>query len=129
PAENDARLMFFYRGLPLDPEDARKFADVLMLPPHTLHPAEIAEITPLLRGKENPDEFEILGLQTENMNGKCVLVLTGIYKEDQRPMMAVFIDADGSGAVVQEIEYQGSLEKYAQYLPQVQIALKSICWR
>jgi hypothetical protein len=129
PNDPDVCFFFFYRGLPLEPETARAFAAILRQPPHSLQPAEFESIKPVLRGKENRQQFEINGIQTQNLNGRVVLAITGLYKEDQKQMLSMLVDADGSGAVVEEIEFMAPKDKYAQYLPQAQNAMRSVCWK
>lgn len=127
--DSSVRFFFFYRGLPVDPQDGRNFAEILRLPPHILTVAELEKIKPLLRGKENPSDFEILGMQSSDLNGSRVLVLTGIYTEDQKPMMALFINGGLDGRIVQEVEYQAALSSYANYLPMVQKSIQTITWK
>lgn len=129
PGDEEVRLIFFYRGVPYEPEIGETFSRILNRPPHSLDAAEYEQVKPLLRGKENTAEFELLGIHTESLNSRQVLVLTGIYSEDQKPMLSIYIDAGHDGTVVQEIEYQAPLLKYADYLPEVQQILQSICWK
>jgi len=129
PGEPETILYFYFRGVPLEPEQAGAFKQVLKAPPHTLSEAEVEKIKPLLAGKASPDAFEILSLATELINGKHVLMLTGIYKGEEKPMIELFVDLDGSGSLLHEIEYQAPLDKYTVYLPQMEAAFKSLSWK
>lgn len=122
-------LLFYYRGLPCDKETAGKFKETLAGPLHLLSSDECCQLRALLRGKENKQEFELLNFQSMELNGNHILLLTGIYIEDQKPMMCLYLDVDGTGAVVQEIEYQAPLDRYAIYLPQIEESIQSICWK
>lgn len=127
--DTEIRFFFYYRGLPLDTETARSLEITLKRELHVLTPDEIDKLKALLRGKENTKDFEVLSFQSMDLNSRRILVLTGIYTEDQKPMMSLFIDADGSGAIIQEIEYQAPLLSYAEYLPQIEASIQTICWK
>lgn len=130
PANDPAvRYFFFYRGLPVDPLDGQNFTEILRLPPHVLSVEELEKIKPLLRGKENSNDFEILSMQSADLNGVRIIALTGIYIEDQKPMMSIFINGGLDGRIVQEIEYQAPMNSYVNYLPIAQQSMQTITWK
>jgi hypothetical protein len=129
PNETEVRFFFWYRGLPLEDADAKAFAEILERPEHVLHSDEVAKLKELLRFKLDANLFEMKGIQTQNLNGKRVLAIKGLYKEDNKEMLAMLIDGTGTGAVVQEIEFQAPAEKFARYALQAKQAMKSICWK
>ena len=119
PANDPAvRFFFFYRGLPVDPLDGQNFTEILNSPPHVL-----------IRGKENPSDFEILGMESADLNGVRILALTGIYIEDQKPMMSILINGGLEGSIVQEIEYQAPMNSYVNYLSLAQQSMQTITWK
>jgi hypothetical protein len=127
--DKDSKLSFFDRGTPMTDASAKAFHDVLARPPHNLNAAEVASLRELLRGKGDSTVFEFNAARTENLNGRRVLCLEGLYKEDSVAMRAVLVAANATASVVQEIEYQAPKAKYQAHLNEVNAAFKSIVWK
>jgi hypothetical protein len=83
----------------------------------------------MLRERANPEVFHILSARTQDLNGKRVLLLEGRYTEIQKDLYEVFIDADGTGRVVQEVYFLAPKIEYLHYLKAVKIAFSSIEWK
>ncbi len=124
-------LCFFYRGLPISDNGAANFRSVLEKPPHELTADEIKSLKEVLKMKTPIEsaQFQIASARTEVLNGKKVLIVEGSYPEAGEQIYEIYIDADGSGEVIQEIYFQAPQADYEQYLPAAQEAIRSIVWR
>ena len=129
PEAPDARIAFFYRGLPIDAQDATLFHDTLEKPPHHLTPTEIKSLRAVLRERANPDAFKTLAAYTEDLNGKRVLVVQGRYSETQQDLYEVLLDASGDGKAVQEMYFQAPKTQYDRYLSDAKKTFQSVQWK
>ncbi|HEY9868983.1 MAG TPA: hypothetical protein V6D08_07440 [Candidatus Obscuribacterales bacterium] len=123
------KLCFYYRGLRTSREAAKNFRDVLDKPPHVLSSAELASLKETLRDRGNPRDFKVLTAQTEDINGKRVLVVEGTYTGIQQDARAILVDSDGTGSAVQEIYFQAPKGDYLRYLKTAKDSMKSIRWK
>jgi hypothetical protein len=128
-ADPDAKLCFYYRGLPTSAEAGKSFRTVLDKPPHILTRAEIGSLNEVLRGKNDPTVFSPVMIKTEDINGKRVLTVNGRLNEKQADVKSILIDADGSGTVVQEVYFQAPKELYLRYMKAARDAMESIEWK
>jgi hypothetical protein len=130
PAEfPDAKLCFYYRGLPTSDAAGAAFKAVLDQPPHILSSKEISSLGEILRGKDDPNTFSPLMIKTEDVNGKRVLTVNGRINEKQDDLKEILVDADGTGKVVQEIYFQAPKELYTRYMKAAQDSMKTIEWK
>ncbi|MBI4533647.1 MAG: hypothetical protein HY711_06835 [Candidatus Melainabacteria bacterium] len=129
PEDPAVRISFFYRGVPVSHTAADAFHAILEQPAHRLTSEEMKSLAQVLRGKDSTEEFLFSSARTEDLNGKLVLVLEGRYKENQIDMQEILIDADSTGAVVQEIEFQAPKDKFIKYLMKARDSFKSIIWK
>jgi hypothetical protein len=130
PAEfPDAKLCFYYRGLPASDEAGKKFREILDQPAHVLNRTEVDTIGEILRGKDDPKIFNPLMIKTEDFNGKRVLSVNGRLNEKQEDLKEILVDAEGTGKVVQEIYFQAPKELYTRYMKDAQEAMKTIEWK
>lgn len=127
--DKETKLYLFDRGFPMTDGAAKAFHDVMSKPPHDLNASEVASLRELLRGKGDSTVFQFNQAKTENLNGRRILCIEGLYKEDQIGMRAIFIPANDSGSMVQEIEYQAPKAKYNSHLNDANQAFKSIIWK
>jgi len=127
----DTSVSFFYRGLPINDQSAHNFRDVLSKPPHALSEQEKESLKDVLSTKTpvGSDQFKMTDARVEDLNGKKVLVVEGQYTKSGDKIHAVYVDADGTGRVVQEIFYQSPADQYAKYWKQADRAFKSIDWK
>ncbi len=127
----DTVVGFFYRGLPIGDEAALNFRDLLSKPSHTLSEQEKQSIREVLATKTpvGSDQFAFSTARVEDLNGKKVLVVEGQYTKSGDKIRAVYVDADGSGRVVQEIYYQSPKDEYDVYWKEAQRAFQSIDWK
>jgi hypothetical protein len=130
PAEfPDAKLCFYYRGLPTSEKSGDAFKAILDKPPHILSGAEISSLDEVLRGKDDKTVFSPLMIKTEDMNGKRVLTVNGRLNERQDDLKEILVDAEGTGRVVQEIYFQAPKELYTRYMKNAQQSMNSIEWK
>ena len=125
----DAKLCFYYRGLPTREEVGNTFSAILAKPAHILSKGEINSISEILRGKDNPKTFSAQMIKTEDINGKRVLTLNGRLIQKQEDVKAILIDADGTGTVIQEIYFQAPKELYLRFMKGARDAMNSIVWK
>jgi hypothetical protein len=128
-ADADAKLCFYYRGLPASDEAGKNFKQILDKQPHILTKNEIVSITEILRGKDDPKTFTPVMIRTEDINGKRVLTVNGRLNEKQADLKSILIDAEGTGTVVQEIYFQAPKELYLRYMKAARDAMNSIQWK
>jgi len=128
---HDTSVGFFYRGLPVDDGSAVNFRALLDQPPHALSADELHSLQRIIGAKTPSDspKFTMTSAKTEDLNGKKVLVVEGSYPESGDHIRAIYIDADGSGRFVQEVQYQAPKAEYQKHMKEVQSALKSIEWK
>jgi len=129
PADPDAKLCFYYRGLPASDGAGKNFKEILDKPPHILTKNEIISISEILRGKDDPKTFSPIMIKTEDINAKRVLTVNGRLNEKQADLKAILVDADGTGKVVQEIYFQAPKELYLRYMKAARDAMNSIEWK
>jgi hypothetical protein len=128
PGHDNIRLNSFYRGSKVSEHAAQAFKECLSKPAHQLQDGEIKYLHEVLRDKAQ--DFNIFFASTEDLNGKRVLRVEGSYKDDAHTSsQTVYVDADGSGSVVQEISYTASGKDYSAHLVEAQKAMKGIVWK
>ena len=128
PGHDDIRLNSFYRGSKVSDQAAQAFKDCLAKPPHQLQDNEIKALSEVLRDKAR--DFDIFFASTQDINGKRVLHVEGSYKDSAHTSSQTdYVNADGSGSVVQEISYTASGKDYSAHLSEAQTALKGIVWK
>src|SRR5262249_50168907 len=104
--DSDVRICFYYRGRHVSPEAGQRFHEILQLRPHWLTSSQIASIAEIIRDKKAEDAFQALLFQTNDFNGKNVLLVEGRYKTIDEDTIAMYIDADGMGRAIQEVFFQ-----------------------
>jgi hypothetical protein len=124
-----AMLCFYYRGLPVNAALGERFHSVLEQEPHVLSDEEYSSLREILRDKHNPEDFTLISAQVEDFNGKRVLTVFGRYNKIQEDIYEIFIDADRTGRVVQEVYFQAPVDSYMKYLQDAINAMKSIEWK
>jgi hypothetical protein len=124
----DAKLCFFYRGEKVDETNASAFHDLLKQPDHILNKAEFEAMAPIMRNKNNPEDFALSSAYTTSINGKRVLAVEGRFTPQDVDTVALYVDSDGKGAAVQEIYYQGPKKELVS-LVQAKKAMKDIQWQ
>ncbi len=127
--DEHVKIYFEYRGQRLSESDARAFRDILSQPPHVLKNREIALLKETVQEKANLGVFKLLLAKTEDLNGRRVLIVEGRYAKDDLTAYTIYIDADGTGAEVQELTFQTKTNQYARRLLAGMNSFKSIQWQ
>lgn len=130
PSE-DSSVMFWYyfRGTKVNKSTALNFRQILSEPAHSLSLKELKSIGAVMRDKAKSENFRTLFARTREINGKMVLVVEGRYPGDEQDAITIYIDADGSGQIVEELHYRAPKEHYMCYLRDVRGAFQSIVWK
>jgi hypothetical protein len=125
----DVMLWFYYRGYKLGESASDNFRACLSKSPHVILPAELKELSDVIRDKSDPHGFKITGAHTESLNGKIVLAVQGRYVEAQEDAYTVYMDANGTGSVVRELHYRAPKPDYVRFLPEVKSSFRTIVWK
>jgi hypothetical protein len=128
PEAPEARLCFYYRGLPMSAEAGKNFRAVLDLPLHQLNEEEWVSLTILLEDKAALEDFSPVVARTDILNGKTLLLVAGTYREIKEDTFEVFVDANGDGRTIQQIFFQAPTELYRQYLKTAKESMATIRW-
>ena len=147
-AAEQLTITVFYRGLPVNPDDAAAFIELLRAKPantgtQLLTPKEIRALRSVM-GKStagnnqftNPDPkipraFNLRSAWTVKIKGKTLLVVDGefIAAVPLTEYQGIFADTDGSGQKVQEIFLSGPPDLFKTSLKPFKDCLESIEWK
>jgi hypothetical protein len=125
----NVQVRFIYRGHAESEETGREFQACLSAAPRALDSEEINSLAPILGDLAEPGEFDIVGAQTMDLAGRRVLWIEGRWVDAPYWSGTVFIDADGTGRVVQQVECFAELATYDVVSPTFQQILRSIQWK
>lgn len=128
-SNQEVRLNFFYRGFPLAPQYGAAFQKILGQEAHQLSAEELESIAMLVREASEPEYVELKVLRTESLRNRMILVVEGLQKETNKYDLGLYIDADGSGCIVQEFHYNAPADLYLNHRPEVLAILSSVEWR
>lgn len=128
-ADPSVKLYLEYRGFKMSKATGGKFHDILAEPPHKLSAEELKSLGEMFDTRSNPSEFHTQIAKTQDVDGKRVLVLEGRYLKHDLQARTMFIDADDTGRVVQQVTFQTPMDKRSQYFNDGINALESIKWR
>lgn len=126
---SDIQLCLYYRGMPMSEHAAAEFHGLLCGQAHSLTRSEIRSVEGALEGLGNETVFDILSARTEDLNGKLVLIVEGRWKEIDTDTYHILLDADGTGAQVQEIYFAAPRSQYPSRIQEAKAAIKSIAWK
>lgn len=125
----EVKLSFFYRGFPVSKSSAEAFHKVLAAGAHDLNADELESIAMVVREASEPEYFDLSTLRVDALKNRIVLVVEGFNKEQQKYDLGIYIDADGTGSVVQEIHYTAPMAVYANHRADVMSILSTLEWR
>jgi len=130
PEAPNAQLCLFYRGLPVSADSGELFREILSEPDHQLSSDEVYSLGEILRERADPNVFDLVSPpRTSTVGGKRVLLIEGVYKATDQYLQEMFINADGSGRVVQEIYFIAPQDDYCVHAAAAQEACNSIRWK
>jgi hypothetical protein len=127
--EKGAKLVTYYRGHKISPSAGKRFHHLLQGGPKELNASEYAGLGEVVRDKAKAADFEVTAQKVVNLNGRKVLLVEGLFKGMNERAHALYIDADGTGEVVQEVFYQAPAAAYEQFKKEADAALNSISWK
>ena len=129
PSGNQAHFGLFYRGQPIDDASAKDFQSILNLEPHALSNEERDRIFEVLGNAADPLAYEFSKCSTIELNGKRLLAVEGQYLGSKTNTIELFIDADGSGKLIQQIYFSCPEKDFTAQEPFAREAFSSIKWR
>ncbi|MBZ0187898.1 MAG: hypothetical protein K8F91_16750 [Candidatus Obscuribacterales bacterium] len=127
--EEEVKLCFYYRGRQVSEGSGLAFLEILKRPPHLLMKQEIESIVEILEEIAFPESFAPLGIKTEKLNQKMVLIVDGRWRAQSWDTHALYIPADKHARVVQQVYLLSPPSRYPVFLSQFKAALEAISWR
>lgn len=128
PDEHDVKMSFYYRGKPVDPITAQDFQSVLVQKPHQLKRTEIENIEIVMHNAAEPEYFDFESAHTENVNGKTVLVVKGIWKLSNAQSISVYSQSSNDDGSIDEVYFLAPSDKFSQHSALFSACLSSIEW-
>lgn len=128
PDSLDAKLCYFYRGLPTETAAGQKFVELLSQSPHTLTEAEIESLNATLGESANYLAFDLTAAWTDLLNERSVMIVEGNWSRTNLRSYDVFVDVDGTGRIIQEVYYLAPPALYQQFIDEVKKCLSTIIW-
>lgn len=125
----EAKFGTFYRGHKISDSAAKNFHAMLQKSGRDLTAAEYASLAEVLRDKAKADDFSVSKKRVDSIKGKNVLVVEGTFLASKQKAYFVYVDADGTGSVVQEIFFQAPEQVYKSDLENARKAISSISWK
>ena len=125
----EVKLNFFYRGFPVPPKTAAAFHSVIAAGTHDLNADELESIAMIVREASEPEYFDLSTLRVDVLRNRQVLVVEGFNKEEQKYDLGIYIDADGTGSIVQEIHYIAPAQVYGNHRAEVMSIFNTLEWR
>jgi hypothetical protein len=128
PGNPHVQIRLGYRGRPESQSAGDAFLACLKEPVHSLSEKELGRLFAILRDMGEADQFQISSAQTLEINRKRALWVEGRWKDDRFWSGTLFIDADASGRVVQEITCFCDIADHEQFSQVFKDVLYSIQW-
>lgn len=125
----DVKLSFYYRGQRIPRLAAEEFQKILANPAHELSAEELEQAEIVIRNAADEEYFSISSSHTEDLHGKRVLIVEGVWKTSGQADYGIFIDSDNTGSAVQEIHFLAPEREYVNYIDQIEQVLASITWK
>jgi hypothetical protein len=129
PDDIEARLSFYYRGHPVGEAAGASFHKLLEEAPQELSEDQLWKVQEVLRDAAPVGDFAIRSAHTGVVKGKRVLVVDGSHSDRGWDRLAVFVDVDGSGCIVQEIYFTAPQERFNDYVSTVMQCLRTVEWQ
>lgn len=122
----EVTLSLKYSGHPLLEDDATVVNAIFLAPPHLLTPAELKSAREVLREQSAPEVFTISAAETKALGIRNVLCVTGRFVRERLDANTIFIDAEDTGRVIQEVAYRAPAELFERYLSDASLAWSSL---
>lgn len=122
------RLGFFYRGMPVSDSSGSLFRQILDQGQHALSPAEFTSLREVLRTVADDQVFDLASAKVQDLNGKLVLIVRGIWREKHMHHLGIFVAADPEATRIQEITFTYPDEHSSKFAKEGESAIYSIVW-
>lgn len=126
--KKDVELTVFDRGRKYQ-SNASAFKEILEKAPHVLSPKELESLGGILGNYNDARAFKMTACRTEDINGKNVVVIEGIWNTVGHKSYSILANPDGKGETVQEIYYKAPSSEFQAYFNPAMQAIKSIRWK
>jgi len=123
------QIYFEYRGRRMSEAASNIFRDLILAAPRNVTLIEIEQYRELLQTKSDPTRFRPLIAKTQDIKGKRVLVVEGIFLKFNLQARTLYVDSDGTGSAVQEISFQTPVDRFIKYVLPGTRCLESILWK
>jgi hypothetical protein len=110
-------------------ETSERFRNLLAAPLHSLTQVELEDLRQLLQTRSDPASFRAMVAKTQDIHGKRVLVIEGLFLKHALHARTLYVDTDGTGSAVQEITFQAPNARFVKNLLQGVKSLESIIWK
>jgi len=110
-------------------KSSQLFCGVLSTPPHNISQIEVDSLKEVLMRRNDPDTFRMFVAKTQDIKGKRVLVIEGVFLEFNLQVRTLYVDSDGTGSAVQEISFQAPKDRFVKYLLPGTKSLETITWK
>jgi hypothetical protein len=106
-----------------------EFQNILAHDAHELTTEELEQVEIVIRNASDEEYFSLSSSHTEDINGKRILIVEGVWKTSGLADYGLFIDSDNTGSAVQEIHFLAPERDYVNYIDQIEQVLASIVWK
>jgi hypothetical protein len=128
-ADPEVKVYFEYRGKRISKQSSEKFHNLFTGPPHNLSQAELESLRQVLQTRSDPASFRAMVAKTQDIHGKLVLVIEGLFLKHDLQVRTLYVDSDGTGSAVQEITFQTPKDRFVKNMLQGIKSLESIIWK
>jgi hypothetical protein len=129
--DKSVNLCCYYRGDQVSRAATESFRELVRKPPHLCSPNEHKSIAEVLRDKTRAQGFVFFSIRTVCINGRCVLIVEGMYEISRLHTLTVYMDSspDRDFAAIQELSLVAPRQSYyCQYRKMIK-ALQTIAWK
>lgn len=128
PGKPSVSLGLFFRGHYLSEDPTEVLEKLLSSPlPHHLNEEDLIALDELLRDASLPDAFQFYDARVEDIRGRRVLVVEGLWVRQNLQTLWLFINSDDSG-LIEELYFAAPPEDYKLNLPLIVESLATIDW-
>lgn len=128
PDPSKAKLVFFYRGMAIDPDSAAAFSQIIKSPAHKISAQEFASLEEVLGNMAYAKDYRPSKVETVDLNGRRVLQVEGEYINARNTTIELLIDCDGTGSYVQQLYFLAPKDEFAQEASLAKQIINSIEW-
>lgn len=127
--DNEVTIRFYCSGLMVGTDVGKKFFEILKMPLHNLDEKELAYMAVTSGGMGDEIDFDTEFARTEKLDGKTVLSIKGIWKENQFAAHAYLVPSDEAGRKAQSIQYIAPAQKAEKYRSSFEKVISTLKWK